>query len=162
MDMTGDLSSVEVMEKEDATFVCELSKPKQDVTWQIKGKKIKPNKKYEMSSDGKEYKLVIKDCQLSDAAEVSCIAKDCKSTAQLIVKGTHTQPSCMFGLRHKSLCNEFPSRQRPQLYNSNICHCGDKTSRVFLICCTSALHLHSLSFFLHHTVQFYFSFILHI
>ena len=87
--MTGDLSSVEVMEKEDATFVCELSKPKQEVTWQIKGKKIKPNKKYEMSSDGKQYKLVIKDCQLSDASEVSCIAKDCKSTAQLIVKGTN-------------------------------------------------------------------------
>ena len=86
--MTGDLSSVEVMEKEDATFVCELSKTKQDVIWQINDKKIKPSKKYEMSSDGKQYKLVIKDCQLSDSAEVSCIAKDCKSTAQLIVKGT--------------------------------------------------------------------------
>ena len=114
VDMTGDLTSVEVMEKEDAIFVCELSKPKQEVTWQIKGKKIKPNKKYEMSSDGKQYKLVIKDCQLSDAAEVSCIAKDCKSTAQLIVKGTtQTQPSCMPGFRHKKLIySSFPVIQK--------------------------------------------------
>ena len=87
--MTGDLSSVEVMEKEDARFTCELSKPGQEVTWQVKGKKVKASNKYQMSSDGNEYTLIIKDCQLSDAAEVSCIAKDCKSTAQLIVKGTY-------------------------------------------------------------------------
>ncbi len=37
VDMTGDLSSVEVMEKEDAVFTCELSKPA-PVTWQINGK----------------------------------------------------------------------------------------------------------------------------
>ena len=88
IDMTLDRSSVEVMEKEDATFVCELSKPDLDVIWMVNGKKIKPSDKYEMITEGTTYKLIIKDCQLSDAAEISIIAKDCKSTAQLIVKGT--------------------------------------------------------------------------
>lgn len=53
VDITGDLSSVEVMEKDDATFTCELSKPGQKVTWQVSGKKVKPSDKYEMISDGK-------------------------------------------------------------------------------------------------------------
>ena len=88
IDITKDLSSVEVVEKQDATFTCELSKAGQKVTWLIDGKPIKSSDKYEIIDDGHTYKLTIKDCCLTDAAEVSIVAKDCKCTAQLLVNGT--------------------------------------------------------------------------
>ena len=88
VEFTVDLSSVEVFEKEDATFTCELSKADIQVTWLVKGKKIKPSKKYVIDSQDYTHILIIKDTTLKDAGEVSIVAEDCKSTAQLLVKGT--------------------------------------------------------------------------
>ena len=89
IDITKDLASQEVFEKEDATFTCELSKPNQPVDWYIGTKKIKPSEKYELEVHDFTYTLKIKDCTLNDTAEVSIVAKDCKSTAQLVVKGLY-------------------------------------------------------------------------
>ena len=88
MEFTVDLSSVEVTENEDATFTCELSKPNVDVTWFVKGNKVKPDKKFEIDSQDYTYMLTIKNTSLADAGEVSIVAGDCKSTAQLVVKGS--------------------------------------------------------------------------
>lgn len=87
IDITKDLSSVEVVETQDATFSCELSKAGQEVTWFINGNPITTSDKYQIVDDGQTYKLIIKDCRLADAAEVSIVAKDCKCTAQLLVNG---------------------------------------------------------------------------
>ena len=92
IDITQDLSSVEVVEKQDATFTCELSKAGQEVTWMINGQPITASDKYMITDDGRTYKLVIKDCRLADAAEVSIVAKDCKCTAQLLVNGKSACP----------------------------------------------------------------------
>ena len=87
VEVTVPLTPVEVMEGEDATFVCELSKPDQPVTWTVAGKKIKPSSKYVIESDGCTHKLTIKSCQLADKAEVTIAGPDCKSGAPLTVKG---------------------------------------------------------------------------
>jgi obscurin-RhoGEF protein len=84
------LTNEEVTETEDATFVCQLSKPNQEVTWNLKGKPIKPSDKYIIEVDGDVYKLTIKNCTLEDAAEVTLTNKDCKSNAQLLVTGMLT------------------------------------------------------------------------
>ena len=88
IDFTTDLKSVEVLEGEDATFTCEVSKPNQEATWMIDGQEIQPNDKYEMVTDGTKFTLKIKNCSPEDSASVSILVKDCMSSAELTVKGT--------------------------------------------------------------------------
>lgn len=84
-----DLTNEEVMETEEAHFECQLSKPNQEVTWNINGKPIQPSEKYVIEVDGDMYKLTIKDCTLADAADVSIVTKDSKSDAHLLVTGMY-------------------------------------------------------------------------
>ena len=83
-----ELDSQEVMETEEATFTIELNKPDQKVVWYHKGKKVVPNDKYAVVSEGNVYKLIIKDCTLEDTAEVKMMVEKLKPTAKLTVKGT--------------------------------------------------------------------------
>ena len=88
-----DLEGQEVMENEDATFTIELNKPDQKVIWYHKGKKVVPNDKYVVVSEGNVYKLVIKGCALDDTAEVKMIIEKLKPTAKLTVKGINYKAS---------------------------------------------------------------------
>ena len=88
-----DLEGQEVMENEDATFTIELNKPDQKVVWYHKGKKVVPNDKYVVSSEGNVYKLVIKSCVLDDTADVNMMIEKLKPTAKLTVKGINHKAS---------------------------------------------------------------------
>jgi len=85
------LSNVEVMEKETATFECEVSKPKQSSTWFQAGGKIEHGvgdwSRFRTEIDGKIHRLIIESAQMDDAEKYSCSIKDKKTSAKLTVKG---------------------------------------------------------------------------
>ena len=77
-----------VTERQTATFVCTLSKPKLKVTWYKNNQKLNENDRIQFIQDGKNYKLVIDNSQLDDAATYKIkFGDDCESKAELIVKG---------------------------------------------------------------------------
>ena len=85
------LSSTEALVGETATFTCQLSKPNQDVVWNVGDKVIKASDdKYEVESHDLDYTLKIKNCTLDDAGEVSLTVGDQKTSAQLVVAGSMT------------------------------------------------------------------------
>lgn len=86
--MTKQLENVEVIEKDKARFVTQLSKPNEKVEWYVAGKKVEPSDKYEIECHDLDYVLTIHDCGLQeDLAEVSLTIRDQKTTGQLTVLG---------------------------------------------------------------------------
>ena len=93
--MLKPLSSTEALVGETATFTCQLSKPNQDVVWNLGDKVIKASDdKYEVESHDLDYTLKIKNCTLDDAGEVSLTVGDQKTSAQLVVAGSMTLVLC--------------------------------------------------------------------
>ncbi len=82
------LQDEEVVEKQTATFVCTLSKPRLKVTWLKNGKKINENDHFQFAQEGKVYKLMINNAQLDDADKYTIkFGEEAESTAELFVKG---------------------------------------------------------------------------
>jgi titin len=78
----------EVVEKQKATFVCTLSKPRLKVTWYKGDKKLKENDRIQFAQEGKVYKLIIDNCALDDAGAYTCKYEpdNIESSAELHVK----------------------------------------------------------------------------
>lgn len=76
-----------VKEGETATFVCELSHEKMHVSWFKNDVKLHTSRTVLMSSEGKTYKLEIKEVTLDDISQIKAQVKDLSSTAQLKVLG---------------------------------------------------------------------------
>ena len=72
-----------------ATFECELSKDNISVAWQRAGQPISAGDKYEMVSEVRVHKLIIKNVTGEDMAEFTAVARGKTSTANLIVEGEH-------------------------------------------------------------------------
>ena len=82
------LEDQEVVEKQKATFVCTLSKPRLKVTWYKNDQKLTENSRNQFVQEGKVYKLVIDDAQLDDAAQYKIkFGDEAESQAWLTVKG---------------------------------------------------------------------------
>lgn len=73
------------VEKENITFVCELDDAGGDVTWFKGEQEIKPDKRIQISKDGRKRKLVIKDAKVTDAGMYSCVSNADKTEAELVV-----------------------------------------------------------------------------
>ena len=85
------LEDQEVIEKQTATFLCTLSKPRLKVNWYKNDQKLSENKRFQFVQEGKVYKLVINDAQIDDAAEYKVKFEDeVESKAQLVVKDAPT------------------------------------------------------------------------
>lgn len=98
--MTKQLENVEVIEKDTAKFVTQLSKPNEKVEWFVAGKKVEPSDKYEIESHDLDYTLIIHDCGFQDdLAEVSLTIGDQKTTGQLTVLGNLSEST----FRHYSM-----------------------------------------------------------
>lgn len=81
------LEDQEVVEKQKATFVCTLSKPRLKVTWFKNDQKLSENSRVQFVQEGKIYKLVIENAQLEDRAVYKIKFEDeAESSAELFVK----------------------------------------------------------------------------
>ncbi|KAL9904483.1 titin-like [Glossina fuscipes fuscipes] len=76
----------------DAEFVAELSKPDVEVTWYVKGKPIKANKKYDVFVEGTIRRLVIHSIEENDAVEISCTAANVTTSTKLCVEEITAAP----------------------------------------------------------------------
>ncbi|CAL9688567.1 unnamed protein product [Knipowitschia caucasica] len=80
------LEDVEVMEKESATFVCEVSHEEVDCQWYKGSSKIKASDNIKMRQEGKTYTLVFKSASVEDMGEIKFTADKASCTAKLKVK----------------------------------------------------------------------------
>ena len=71
-----------------ATFVCELSKPRQLVGWTKRGKVLPPGDKYTMTAEGNVYSLVVDNIiGEEDVGEYGVEMGTLSSAAQLLIEG---------------------------------------------------------------------------
>ncbi|KAK7945499.1 hypothetical protein WMY93_001227 [Mugilogobius chulae] len=80
------LEDVEVMEKESATFVCEVSHDEVDCQWYKGSNKIKASDNIKMRQEGRTYTLVFKSVSVEDMGEIKFTADKASSAAKLKVK----------------------------------------------------------------------------
>ncbi|XP_061109725.1 obscurin isoform X44 [Conger conger] len=80
------LEDVEVMEKETAAFVCEISHDEVEGQWHKNNSKIKVGDNIKMRQEGRTYVLLFKSVTVEDAAEIKFTAEKAESTAKLKVK----------------------------------------------------------------------------
>ena len=87
MTFTVPLKDQTVMEHNEATFTCEISKPGRKVTWYRGDQEIKPDKKHQMTSSGVKHTLKVKDCLMDDNVPITAKIDEAETTAKLIVEG---------------------------------------------------------------------------
>ncbi len=81
------LKDITIPEGETAVFECEVSNPKEPVTWFRNGKKIlKSDKRAVFTVDGSIHRLTIKDAKVDDTAEFSATFGKETTTAKLTVE----------------------------------------------------------------------------
>ncbi|XP_067462231.1 obscurin isoform X34 [Thunnus thynnus] len=80
------LVDVEVMEKENAAFVCEISHDEVDCQWYKGNTKLKVSDNIKMRQEGRTYVLLFKSVSPEDMGEIKFTAEKASSTAQLKVK----------------------------------------------------------------------------
>ena len=81
------LGDMDIMETQTATFICEVSKPKQKAEWFKNGNKIKSSNRIEVRMEETKHFLVIKDAVTKDEAEYTITFKNKSSTGSLFVEG---------------------------------------------------------------------------
>ncbi|KAK6310836.1 hypothetical protein J4Q44_G00188910 [Coregonus suidteri] len=81
------LEDVEVMVKESASFICEISHDEVDCQWFKGDTKLKVSDNIKMRQEGKMYVLLFKSVTPEDVAEIKFTAEKASSTAKLTVKG---------------------------------------------------------------------------
>ncbi|XP_058481105.1 obscurin [Solea solea] len=80
------LENVEVMEKESAAFVCEISHDEVDCQWYKGSTKLKVSDNIKMRQEGRNYVLLFKSVSPEDMGDIKFTAEKASSTAKLKVK----------------------------------------------------------------------------
>ncbi|KAM7400475.1 hypothetical protein PAMA_004929 [Pampus argenteus] len=80
------LGDVEVMEKESAAFVCEISHDEVDCQWYKGNTKLKVSDNIKMRQEGRTYVLLFKSVSPENMGEIKFTAEKASSTAKLKVK----------------------------------------------------------------------------
>lgn len=81
------LQDQEILERQTATFVCEVSKPNQKAKWLKDDKEIKTGGRYEIRVDGTNHILIIKDAEKSEQAKYTVAFAEVSSAASLTLSG---------------------------------------------------------------------------
>lgn len=87
MEFVRKLKDIEVMEKETASFKCELSKSGVKVKWLYNGKAITDEDGLDIKVDKSVHTLTLEDVALEDAGNYAIQADDKQSMATLSVRG---------------------------------------------------------------------------
>ncbi|XP_030668594.1 obscurin isoform X1 [Nomascus leucogenys] len=80
------LEDVEVMEKDGATFSCEVSHDEVPGQWFREGSKLRPSDNVRIRQEGRTYTLIYRRVLAEDAGEIQFVAENAESRAQLRVK----------------------------------------------------------------------------
>ncbi|MBZ3888895.1 Obscurin [Sciurus carolinensis] len=80
------LEDVEVMEKEGASFSCEVSHDEVPGQWFREGSKLRPTDTVRIRQEGRTYTLIYRRVLAEDAGEIKFIAENAESRAHLRVK----------------------------------------------------------------------------
>ncbi|XP_037595721.1 obscurin isoform X40 [Cebus imitator] len=80
------LEDVEVMEKDGATFSCEVSHDDVPGQWFREGSKLRPSENVRIRQEGRTYTLIYRRVLAEDAGEIKFVAENAESQAQLRVK----------------------------------------------------------------------------
>nr|XP_055229435.1 obscurin isoform X37 [Gorilla gorilla gorilla] len=80
------LEDVEVMEKDGATFSCEVSHDEVPGQWFWEGSKLRPTDNVRIRQEGRTYTLIYRRVLAEDAGEIQFVAENAESRAQLRVK----------------------------------------------------------------------------
>ncbi|XP_073077345.1 obscurin isoform X20 [Manis javanica] len=83
--ITRPLVDVEVMEKEGATFSCEVSHDEVSAQWFREGSKLRPSDNVRIRQEGRTYTLIYRRVLAEDAGEIKFVAESAESRAQLRV-----------------------------------------------------------------------------
>jgi len=85
------LPNLEIIEKQTATFECEISKPNQKAKWFQNADEIIANtpewERFTTEVDGTIHRLVISNAHLDDSTKYRCVISDKQTTGSLKVKG---------------------------------------------------------------------------
>ena len=82
------LADQKVVEKETATFQCEVSKPNLKPTWKKGEQELKHGDRFDISTVGQKHMLTIRDCQVEDQDKYTIVVEEgVESTANLTVEG---------------------------------------------------------------------------
>ncbi|KAI8481976.1 hypothetical protein Bbelb_402770 [Branchiostoma belcheri] len=85
MEITKHIENIEVIERHNATFECELNTEYADVTWFRDEKQLEPGEKYSTSQKGCSYYLTIYDVTADDEGEYTAVVADKSCRAELFV-----------------------------------------------------------------------------
>ncbi|XP_066122285.1 obscurin isoform X2 [Saccopteryx bilineata] len=80
------LEDVEVMEKESATFSCEVSHEEVPALWYREGSKLRPSDNVCIRQEGRTYTLIFRKVLVGEAGEIRFVAENAESRAQLRVR----------------------------------------------------------------------------
>ncbi|KAM8936229.1 obscurin-like isoform 2-T2 [Lycaon pictus] len=80
------LEDVEVMEKEGATFSCEVSLDEVPAEWFWEGSKLRPSDNMRIRQEGRTHTLIYRRVLVEDAGEIKFVVETAESRAQLRVK----------------------------------------------------------------------------
>lgn len=86
----------EVVEGEQAQFVCSVSKDTYEVKWLKGDKELQSDDKYNIISEGKKRVLVVKNCELKDEGGFVVLIGTTRASAELTVLGMYSMFLCIF------------------------------------------------------------------
>ncbi|XP_046554801.1 titin-like [Haliotis rubra] len=85
-DFLTPLKDLTIDELQTAEFMCEVNKDGATPKWFLDGQEINEDKRYQIISDGRTHKLIIKEATLPDSGEITAKVEDKKTSANLTVK----------------------------------------------------------------------------
>ncbi len=85
----------EVVEGENAQFMCSVSKDTYEVKWLKGDKELQSDDKYDIISEGKKRVLVVKNCELKDEGGFVVLIGTTRAVADLTVLGMYSMFLCI-------------------------------------------------------------------
>ncbi|XP_042333179.1 obscurin isoform X7 [Sceloporus undulatus] len=76
-----------------AIFCVELENKCQKFRWLRNKEELKANSRISLTSSGKEYSMIIRDCKMEDTGEIVFVADDCRTSTQFTVSAPKKPPS---------------------------------------------------------------------
>lgn len=101
------LNDVQVYEKDEARFECELSRVAKTFRWLKGSQELKADDKFDILTEGKRYTLLLKSAAYEDEAKYTFDAEDKRTSAKLVIQGNRNTPHHFAGARYSFRRSRF-------------------------------------------------------